>query len=54
MIRRLFKPRSAQSSPFSEFIRTASSAEKKRVYREVLKKATERQKRLVKSVPPVE
>lgn len=54
MIRRLFKPRPAQSSPFSEFIRTAPSAEKKRVYREVLKKATERQNRLVKSVAHAE
>lgn len=51
MIRHIFKPRPAQSSPFSEFIRTASSAEKKRVYREVLKKATERQNRLLKGIP---
>lgn len=45
---RLFKsrPKHAASSPFSEFIRTASSAEKKRVYGDVLKKATERQQRV--------
>lgn len=47
MIRRLFKPKPTKSSPFSEFIRTASSAEKKRVYGDVLKKATERQNRVM-------
>lgn len=47
MIHRLFKTRPAKSSPFSEFIRKASSAEKKRVYGEVLQKATERQNRVV-------
>lgn len=31
------------STAFSHFIRNASSGEKKRVYTEVLKKATERQ-----------
>lgn len=50
MISRLFKSKPTRSSPFSEFIRTASSAEKKRVYGEVLKKATERQKRVLKQV----
>jgi hypothetical protein len=44
---RLLKPKPSRSSPFSEFIRTASSAEKKRVSGDVLKKATERQQRLV-------
>lgn len=48
MISRFFKPKPTKSSPFSEFIRTASSAEKKRVYGEVLKKATERQERVLK------
>ena len=33
----------AKSTAFSEFIRKASSAEKKRVYTEVLKKASDRQ-----------
>lgn len=46
MIRRLLKPKPTTSSPFSEFIRNASSAEKKRVYTEVLQKATERQNRV--------
>jgi hypothetical protein len=46
MIRRLFKSKPTQSSPFSEFIRTASSQEKKRVYGEVLQKATDRQNRV--------
>lgn len=46
MIRRLFEPKPTQSSPFSEFIRTASAAEKKRVYGEVMKKATDRQNRV--------
>jgi hypothetical protein len=32
-----------RSSPFSDFIRKATSGEKKKVYTEVLKKATERQ-----------
>jgi hypothetical protein len=35
------------STPFSDFIRNASSAEKKRVYTEVMKKATERQSRIL-------
>ncbi|WP_187128041.1 hypothetical protein [Xanthomonas massiliensis] len=43
MFSRLFPSKPAKSSPFSEFIRTASAAEKKRVYADVLKKATERQ-----------
>lgn len=39
-----FKKKSkASSTPFSEFIRNASSREKKRVYTDVLKKATDRQ-----------
>ncbi len=36
------------SSPFSDFIRNASSKEKKRVYTDVLKKATEMQIDMVK------
>lgn len=35
------------STPFSEFIRNASSAEKKQVYRKVLERATERQNRIL-------
>ena len=37
------KPKPVVSTRFSDFIRNASSEEKKRVYTEVLKKATERQ-----------
>lgn len=37
------KPKAKKSSPFSEFIRNASSRDKKRVYTDVLKKATDRQ-----------
>ncbi len=46
----LFRSRikTAASTPFSEFIRNASSAEKKRVYERVLKKASERQNRLLR------
>ncbi|BFM21500.1 hypothetical protein [Gilvimarinus japonicus] len=36
------------STPFSDFIRNASSREKKRVYSDVLKKATERQQAQLK------
>lgn len=37
------KTKPLASTPFSDFIRNASSAEKKKVYSEVMKKATERQ-----------
>ena len=43
------KPKAA-STPFSEFIRNASSAEKKRVYKHVLEKASESQNRLLARV----
>ncbi|MGH8322112.1 MAG: hypothetical protein ACRESX_02630 [Gammaproteobacteria bacterium] len=48
----LFRPKrkTENSTPFSEFIRNASAAEKKRVYQRVLKKATERQNRLLREV----
>lgn len=45
LIRALFGQKRA-SSKFSDFIRNASSAEKKKVYTEVLKRATERQNEL--------
>lgn len=48
MIPRFLKSKPTKSSPFSEFIRTASSAEKKRVYSGVLKRATARQERVLK------
>ena len=44
--RTLFGMRKAKSTSFSDFIRNASAGEKKRVYTEVLKKATERQNAL--------
>ncbi len=42
-----FRRKPVVSTRFSEFIRTARPSEKKRVYTEVLKKATERQNALV-------
>ena len=45
------KRKAVVSTPFSEFIRHASSAEKKRVYTEVLKAATERQNAVVRIQP---
>ncbi len=36
------------NSPFSEFIRNAKPSEKKKVYRRVLEKATERQKEVLR------
>lgn len=47
MFSRWASPKPMRSTPFSEFIRNASSAEKKRVYTEVLRKATERQNRVL-------
>ncbi|MBY0269950.1 MAG: hypothetical protein K2X06_08790 [Burkholderiales bacterium] len=40
---KLLKRRPAESSRFSEFIREASSAEKKKVYTRVMKRASEAQ-----------
>jgi hypothetical protein len=42
-----FKKRPDSSSAFSEFIRNAKSGEKKRVYRDVLEKASESQRLVV-------
>lgn len=41
------KKKTLKTTTFSEFIRNASSGEKKRVYTDVLKKATERQQTLI-------
>jgi hypothetical protein len=41
------KPRKVASTRFSEFIRNASSAERKKVYMVVLARATERQRRVL-------
>jgi hypothetical protein len=38
------------STPLSEFIRNASSADKKRVYKEVIEKSTQQQKKLIDTV----
>lgn len=46
MFKIFLKRKPVASSPFSEFIRNASSAERKRVYAAVLQKATERQNRM--------
>jgi hypothetical protein len=47
MVSRKRKSKAVASTPFSEFIRNASSAEKKRVYKRVLKKASESQNRVL-------
>ncbi len=44
------KPKKVVSTPMSNFIRNASSAEKNKVYKRVLKKASERQNHLVERV----
>lgn len=44
----------AESTPFSDFIRNASSAEKKRVYDRVLKAASERQNQLMEQAAKAE
>jgi hypothetical protein len=41
------KPKKVASTRFSEFIRNASSAERKKVYKVVLVRATERQQRVL-------
>ena len=41
------KQKKLRSTRFSEFIRNASAREKKRVYKEVLQRATERQRRVL-------
>lgn len=47
MLKFLKKKPAVASTPFAEFVRNASSAEKKRVYSVVLQKATERQQRVL-------
>jgi hypothetical protein len=41
------KRQTVESTPFSEFIRKASSEEKKRVYSQVLKRASEAQTKMI-------
>jgi hypothetical protein len=47
------KPKTVASTQFSEFIRNASSAEKKRVCKRVLEKASESQNRVLALATPV-
>lgn len=42
------KTKKVASTRFSDFIRNASSAERKKVYKDVLARATERQQRVLK------
>jgi len=42
------KLKTVKSTPFSDFIRNASSGKKKRVYSDVMKKATDRQLDIIK------
>jgi hypothetical protein len=41
------KVKPVRSTPFSEFIRNAKSGEKKRVYTDVMRKASEEQNRVL-------
>lgn len=43
------KVKPVPSTPFSEFIRNAKSGEKKRVYTDVMRKASEEQNRVLNS-----
>ena len=47
------KLKTVKSTTFSDFIRNASSREKKRVYTDVLKKATDRQTEVIRRACPV-
>lgn len=44
------KTKKVATTPMSDFIRNASSAEKNKVYKRILKKASERQNHLVERV----
>jgi hypothetical protein len=46
------KPQRVESTRFSRFIREARSSEKKRVYSRVLKRATDRQERILRGCNP--
>ena len=47
MLARLFGKKESTDSEFSEFIREASSREKKKVFMDVLKRATEDQRKIL-------
>ena len=51
LLRAIFGPKRT-SSKFSDFIRNASAADKKKVYTEVLKKATARQNEVTRKAQP--
>ena len=45
-----FKDKKLASTPLSDFIRNASSAQKKRVYKEVIEKSTQQQQKVIDTV----
>ncbi len=47
MLAKLFSKKYKKDSEFSEFIREASSGEKKKVFMDVLKRATEDQRKIL-------
>lgn len=47
MLNKLFGRKNKKDSEFSEFIREASSGEKKKVFMDVLKRATEDQRKIL-------
>ena len=47
MLAKLFRKKEIGDSEFSEFIREASSCEKKKVFMDVLKRATEDQRKIL-------
>ena len=46
-IRKKLSPKPQQNSQFSEFIRNASAGEKKKVYERVMRKAIEKQRKIM-------
>ena len=46
----LFESKKLASTPLSDFIRNASSARKKHVYKEVIEKSTQQQQKVVDAV----
>ncbi len=45
-----FQDKKLASTPLSDFIRNASSAQKKRVYKEVIEKSTQQQQKVIDTV----
>ena len=46
----VFQDKKLASTPLSDFIRNASSAQKKRVYKEVIEKSTQQQQKVIDTV----